>query len=142
MLKFKREGVEVAVKRNENVYSIEYPCENNYECSSLESTFPAGYYKIELYGASGGHREGFISTFRDPLTDTCSDVNVTKYEGNTKCTNVSSMAGAGGYTSAYLFLRKPTKIFLAIGGQGSQHTRAESVDDPYEDLVRPKQFII
>ena len=136
MLKFKRKGVDVAVETNENVYSIKYPCEKSYECSSLESIFPAGYYKIELYGASGGHLDGFISTYRNPAGDTCSDENVTKYKGNTKCTYVTSMAGAGGYTSAYLFLRKPTKIFLAIGGQGT-HTYGSS-DDGYEDSVRPK----
>ena len=136
MLKFKREGLDVAVNKNENVYSIEYPCEKSYECSSLESTFPAGYYKIELYGASGGHLSGFISTFRNPAGDTCSEENVTKYEGNTKCNRISSMAGAGGYTSAYLFLRKPTKIFLAIGGQGTHSYGAST--DPYEDSVRPK----
>ena len=136
MLRFKREGSEFNVKKKRNVYSIDYPCDKSYECSSLESTFPAGYYKIELYGASGGHSNGYISTYIDPETETCSDENVTKYKGNTVCTKLTSMAGAGGYTSAYLLLHKPTKIFLAIGGQGS--FKSESGSDPYDDAERPK----
>ena len=136
MLRFKREGIDVDVNKRRNVYSINYPCQKSYECSSLESTFPAGYYKIELYGASGGHKQGYISTYIDPETETCSNVNVTKYKGNTECKNVTSMAGAGGYTSAYLLLHKSTKIFLAIGGEGSYASGYNS--NQYNDSVRPK----
>ena len=136
MLFFKKNGFDFSVDKRRNVYSIKYPCETSSECTSLESTFPPGLYKIELYGASGGHLEGFVSTYIDASTETCSDENTTKYKGNTKCTNKSSMAGSGGYTSAYLLLHERTKIFLAIGGQGSIKNGQSS--DPYEDSVRPK----
>ena len=136
MLRFKRGNTDFNVDKRRSIYSIKYPCETSYECSSLESTFPPGLYKIELYGASGGHLDGFVSTYIDPSTETCSDENVTKYKGNTKCTNKSSMAGAGGYTSAYLLLHESTKIFLAIGGQGS--IKKGSANDQYEDSERPK----
>ena len=118
MLRFRRNGEDVEVKKAGKVYSIKYPCEKSFNCSSIESTFPPGYYKIELYGASGGHMNGYISTYIDPATETCNEENVTKYRGNTKCVNVTSMAGAGGYTSAYLSLHSSTKIYLAIGGKG------------------------
>ena len=136
MLRFQRNNEYIEVKKKRNVYSIEFPCTESHECSSIESTFPPGYYKIELYGASGGHLPGFISTYIDAKTETCNDENTTKYKGNTKCVNVSSMAGAGGYTSAHLLLHKPIKVFLAIGGKGEY--KSGQCNTPYEDSVRPK----
>ena len=139
MLKFQRNGASVSVKKSKNVYSIEYPCALSYDCSSIESTFPPGFYHIELYGASGGHEDGFISTYIDPETEFCSDSNVSMFKGNTKCTNVSSMAGAGGYTSAFLTLQRSTKIYIAIGGKGTYtYGTSETSKTPFEDSLRPK----
>ena len=132
MLKFKLNdeylGSEI-VTQKDNVYEIKYPCSLSHECSSIKTTFPAGVYKIELYGGSGGYKEGFMSTFIEPFSLKCSNENVTKYQGNTNCVNKSSLAGAGGYTSAYLSLRRRSKIFIAIGGKGNYSWGNSNTDE-------------
>ena len=100
------------VSINGNKYTFEYPCTNNHECTDYEILLSPGKYTIELYGASGGHDEGYISLFQDPTKQGCIEQNI---KGNVKCVKNSSMAGAGGYTRGTMNIKEVTRGFLSIG---------------------------
>ena len=105
------------ITRINNKYIINYPCIESHDCTEYHSLLPPGVYHIELYGASGGGK--YISTTRtiDQL-DCENQDDVLQYDGNTECINITSIAGAGGYTSGILTLREYTKVYIAIGGSG------------------------
>lgn len=65
----------------------------NYTGTSQSITLPAGKYKIECWGASGG------------------DVRTTN-------TSYYSLGGVGGHTVGILNLTTPKKLFLFVGGKG------------------------
>ena len=56
------------------------------------------------------------------------------YGGNTFCNKLSSIGGAGGYSSGILKLLKKTKVFISIGGTGQFITGSSS----YDIELRPK----
>ena len=110
------------VNVSDNKYRFEYPCTDNHECTNYELTLSPGIYTIELYGASGGHDEGYISLLQDPDKKGCIEQIVEK---NVECVQRSSMAGAGGYTKGEIKLKRRTKAFLSIGGHGIYGTKSQ-----------------
>ena len=103
----------VSIKGNK--YTFEYPCSDNHDCTDYEIQLSPGKYTIELYGASGGHDEGYISLFQDPTEKGCIKQNI---KGNVECVQKASMAGAGGYTRGTINIKEITRGFLSIGGSG------------------------
>ena len=139
MIKFYLTGDDITLQNDKTVfkegnqYTLTYPCGDSFECKNFVALFPPGKYLIKLYGGSGGHEEGHITSAANLENDKeCIDQStVDLYGGNVKCTKESSMAGAGGYTSGTLTLHEETKVYIAIGGQGQyiQGVSEYSYDD-------------
>lgn len=110
----------VQVSSYQNVYEFFYPCENSSDCTDYSLILSPGFYKFEAYGASGGiPSSSRSSTYLDPKTNKCNDDMVHKYRGNSQCYPNMYSSGAGGYVSATLYLKKETRAYLMIGGQGT-----------------------
>ena len=110
------EGAKANVTVNGKEYRFHYPCQSKFKCTDYELTIPPGIYKFELYGASGGHWDGYISSHRNGQT--CYEQPINSHQ-NVQCdTTLSSVAGAGGYTSGIVRLYAHTKAFISVGGQG------------------------
>ena len=77
---------------NNRVYLFEYPCVSNVDCSPYEIDLDIGIYKIECWGASGGN-----------------DLFNAGYS-------------KGAYVSGVLSLKEAKKMYLYIGGQGTNAT--------------------
>ena len=119
-------GLHVEEKKNQ--YILSYPCGSSSTCSNYFADFPPGTYLIELFGASGGAKtEDWISTASSSDQNTCLyQNNITYFPGNTICQKIESSPGAGGYTSGILNLQSKTRVYIAIGGQGSYETGSSS----------------
>ena len=139
MIKFYLTGGDISLQngktviKEDNQYTLTYPCGDSYECKNFVALFPPGKYLIKLYGGSGGHEEGHITSAANLENDKeCIDQStVDLYGGNVKCTKISSMTGAGGYTSGTLTLHEITKVYIAIGGKGQYKTGEAGI--PYDD---------
>ena len=135
------DGAIVNVTKNGNVYTLNYPCYNSSHCTNYYSTFPAGIYKFELYGGSGGFKnDQFMSTFIDPFNNNKCFSEVKKYGGNTVChSNIGSRSGAGGYTSGVIHLYENTLLYFSVGGQGEYSYNIQPINnDSYAEINRPK----
>ncbi|EAX91030.1 hypothetical protein TVAG_425220 [Trichomonas vaginalis G3] len=99
-------------------YIFRYPCTSNSKCTDYVVSLSAGVYKFELYGASGGSKEGRISTFIDSSGNCMSQSIVSTFGGNTKCKQLNSRGGSGGYISGIIKIFKQTTAFFTIGGHG------------------------
>ena len=112
------------VKIDQKQIRFFYPCTTTYECTDYEITLLPGVYRIELYGASGGHyNDSYITSYRPK--GQCYDFNNILIEKNVDCTKQSSSAGAGGYTSGIIRIRSKTKAFLSLGGEGQYKYKIE-----------------
>ncbi|KAI5508118.1 glycine-rich protein family, partial [Trichomonas vaginalis G3] len=109
---------DVIVDETNKRYIFKYPCTSNSECTDYFVSLPAGVYKFELYGASGGATEGKVSTFIDSNGNCTSQEIVTAFGGNTECKKKNSRGGSGGYISGTIILSKRTTTFFTIGGRG------------------------
>ncbi|EAY09319.1 hypothetical protein TVAG_394910 [Trichomonas vaginalis G3] len=89
---------------------FEYPCENNHECTDYEIQIFPGYYKFELYGASGGHSSNLISSYIYPNGNCISNSVISSVNGHTVCNPVGSRGGAGGFVSGKIRIKNLTKI--------------------------------
>ena len=58
-LKFFHNGAKFDPIINRNTYILKYPCSSKTDCSSIESTLPAGQYLLETWGAQGGSIETY-----------------------------------------------------------------------------------
>ena len=58
-LKFFHNGAKFDPIINRNTYILKYPCSSKTDCSSIESTLPAGQYLLETWGAQGGSMEKY-----------------------------------------------------------------------------------
>ena len=133
------ENRSVKVEKIFNEYTLFYPCDENDICTNYFSVFPPGVYKIELFGASAGYKK--ISSARNKVPTSCilDDSEVKKYGGNTNCSDMGSLGGAGGYTSAILELFQATLVYIAIGGQGAySYSDVPNGDQSFLDENRPK----
>ena len=90
-------GNKDAVKVEANSLEINYPCSSSIKCTFLSFYLNKGIYKFELYGANGGIAESFY---------------------NAGLQNSVDSPGSGGYVSAFIALRKRTKLFAFLGGKG------------------------
>lgn len=79
----------VEYKLNNTLAVLQYPCDLNQPCEPYQIRFPAGHYKIELFGASGGYYAQMIS-----------------------------YAGHGAYVSGIIDFNVPTTLFAYLGEQG------------------------
>ena len=125
------EGAKANVTIHGNEYRFYYPCQSNFKCTGYEVSFPPGIYMIEVYGASGGHHDKYISSYRNGRT--CYEQPSPSHQ-NVQCdTTLSSIGGAGGYTSGIIRLQSKTKAFIIIGGQGKFGYKIEqsNTDDCY-----------
>lgn len=77
-----------------------------------------GRYKFELYGASGGNRDGSLSAHIYPNKSCISEEIIASVNGNVKCVKAASRGGAGGYISGIISIQEPIKAFATIGGKG------------------------
>jgi hypothetical protein len=98
-------------------FTFYYPCSLNNDCTNYEVTLSPGVYSIELWGGSGGHYPGHISLLHNPKNHNATDFSLKK--SNIEYKELSSMGGAGGYTSGIITLSRKTKTYLAIGGSGN-----------------------
>ncbi|EAX94266.1 hypothetical protein TVAG_498200 [Trichomonas vaginalis G3] len=120
------------IKVSKNTYEFYYPCEDPSECTDYVVDIPAGRYKVESYGASGGYSDDHISAFQDPSNNNkCSEDIVLQFKGNAKCRKYASMGGSGGYVSGILSLTNTTCAYIMIGGHGQYVTPTSVVEDPY-----------
>ena len=71
----------------------EYPCEDTTSCHGYEIKLHKGYWKIEVWGASGGNSY------------------------NTAI-NKAFNGGLGGYSIGVIYLERETPLFITIGGKG------------------------
>lgn len=100
----------------ENKYTLNYPCSSNIDCTDYKFDLIPGYYKFELYGASGGSPENRIRLFKFG-NGTCLHDNIfQKSKGNAICRNQNSRGGAGGYTSGIINIREKITAYATIGG--------------------------
>ncbi|EAY22812.1 hypothetical protein TVAG_075590 [Trichomonas vaginalis G3] len=123
MLKYKlanvsKLGAQINVTIDVDRYIFDYPCSSSSDCTDYEVTFPPGLYKFELYGSSGGSKNG-ITSYRFPNGNCISADIVNQFHGNTQCRSESSVGGSGGYISGIILLRKSTPSYVTIGGKGS-----------------------
>ena len=106
----------------QNTLTLNYPCTSTYICSEYSLSLDPGSYKIEAYGASGGSNNGIVSSAINTNLQSCISKEVVDFfQGNTYCylnTGDINHPGAGGYMSGIVFLKKRTKIFVAVGGKG------------------------
>ena len=101
-------------KSNQLIFN--YPCSSTFNCTEYDLTISPGLYFIELFGASGGFYDDQISLYRkDGKCLNPSDFGI---QSNINCNTKENVAGAGGYTSGTIRLRKQTHAFLSIGGKG------------------------
>ena len=112
-------GVSNVEPINSKSLKLLYPCSKSDECTEYEVSFLPGVYRIELYGASGGYKENFITAYKTEVGN-CPYLNKANkpFISNVECTNQINTAGAGGYTSGIIRLHRITKAFLSIGGAG------------------------
>ena len=137
-----QENLKPNITREGNIYTLNYPCESKSICTDFFSQFPRGVYKFELYGASSSqYSNDLLSTAYDnPNKNSClyTAEEVKKYDGNTICKeNSRNVPGSGVYVSAILNLRKSTKLYFSIGGQGEYSYKPTS-EEPYSSENRPK----
>lgn len=78
--------------KNNTQAVLKYPCSSSSSCSPYQVTFPPGYYKIELYGASGGYYA-----------------------------NRLDLGGHGAYTSGVLNVTETSSYFIYLGQQGAMN---------------------
>ena len=99
-----------------NKQIFNYPCLSTFNCTEYDLTLRPGLYFIELFGASGGYDEDQISLFQKNWI--CLNPSDYGIHSNIDCNTKQNTAGAGGYTSGTIRLRKTTRAFLSIGGKG------------------------
>ena len=112
---------------DQNQYYFYYPCTSTYNCTEYEVFLEPGVYLFEVYGASGGHFNDLITSYR--VGDYCDDRYLNSIHRNTKCSTKSSCAGAGGYTSGTIILKESAHAFISIGGQGLYGYKKEINDN-------------
>ena len=118
-------NVDVTVSDDSRQYTVNYPCELNYSCTNYKAIFPPGIYQIELYGASSGYKY-ITSAKKEDLSGCKHDPElISEFGGNVECENITSMGGAGGYTSGILTLKEKTNVYIAIGGMGEYTSKPE-----------------
>ncbi|EAX92987.1 lipoprotein, putative [Trichomonas vaginalis G3] len=130
---------DVIVDETNKRYIFKYPCTSNSECTDYFVSLPAGVYKFELYGASGGATEGKVSTFIDSNGNCTSQEIVTAFGGNTECKQVNSRGGSGGYISGTIILSKGTTAFFTIGGRGIYNYSKKMADN--DECYLPQNMI-
>ena len=101
---------------NEKQLTFEYPCDSTFKCTDYNIIFEPGVYQIELYGASGGYYENFITAYQ--TGNFCLPLPSKSIKTNVECKTTMNNAGSGGYTSGIIKLRYRTNAFLSIGGKG------------------------
>ena len=84
---------------NNRVYLFEYPCISNVNCSPYDIDLEIGTYQIECWGASGGN-DYFNAGY-----------------------------SKGAYVSGVISLREAKKMYLYIGGQGTNATESATFSD-------------
>ncbi|EAX85063.1 hypothetical protein TVAG_139430 [Trichomonas vaginalis G3] len=106
------------VSIEENKYTFDYPCDDSSLCTDYFIRLSPGFYKFELYGASGGSYTGEVSTHHYE-NGVCMDENFVKlFNGNTKCRPNLDSGGAGGYVSGLVNIKHFLQIYATIGGSG------------------------
>ena len=86
------ESGEVNVKQINNHIVLDYPCKSLTKCTPYIISLPAGSYLLRAYGASGGDE----SIFGSP--------------------------GCGGISEGILKINETLKLFLYIGGKGTEYS--------------------
>ncbi|EAX90981.1 PE-PGRS protein, putative [Trichomonas vaginalis G3] len=119
----------VNVNAASKTYIFEYPCASTSDCTDYEITLPAGIYKFELYGASGGSYFNKVTSYRFPNRTCISAEKVKKVNGNTDCRIDGSNGGAGAYISGIISLKEKTTIFATIGGKGNYDYKIKDKDN-------------
>ena len=84
---------QINVTKSNSRIIFDYPCSTSTTCTPYIIKFPRGFYKFELYGASGGD-----ATYSE------------KYKG-----------GCGGLSTGELRAYIPTSLFLYLGGKGGEY---------------------
>ena len=96
--------------------TFNYPCPSSTECTEYDIDLNPGLFKFEVYGASGGYYQDHITLYRRGKN--CFPQTIASLKSNVECSSQGSSAGAGGYTSGIILLKRKTKAYIAIGGQG------------------------
>lgn len=84
-----RRNISESVKDGFKIYTLNYPCQSNSDCTPYSTTLPPGNFKFEVFGASGGN------------------------EGD------SGPGGLGGYSVGYYEVISPITAYFFVGGRGS-----------------------
>ena len=93
-----QKGKNDAISVTDNSITINYPCNESYDCTGVVFELYRGIYNISMVGASGSVKnEFFVPGFKDTIDN----------------------SGAGGFVSGLLHLSKKTKFYAHVGGMGT-----------------------
>lgn len=103
-----------------NTYTLKFPCNDSKYCFPIQIYFNPGKYKLELFGASAGYYQNYITSYRNPnnISECLYKSEIEEIGGNYSCPSTGSNSGAGGYASGILNLKSGVIAFLNLGGQG------------------------
>ena len=135
----KTAGIKNVTEEN-NQYIFEYPCKSHFECTNYELTIRRGTYLVELYGASGGYVENYITSYRNSKGECPTIDHIPRIRSNVECSTLQSVAGSGGYTSGVITLHSTTTAFLAIGGQGTYRYMNSKINNN-ADCFKPENMV-